>query len=131
MGDVRLVREALREERILRTRVAPHLVRELRFVLPVYRDGPYGPLAIGAALTAYGALARRRTSLVSAQRAHGLAPHLRGDRLRAAGVYVDAQTNDARLVLANVRAAADAGAFVSNRCEVVGIERGTVHTGTG
>jgi glycerol-3-phosphate dehydrogenase len=34
-------------------------------------------------------------------------------------------------VLANVRAAADAGAFVANRCHVVGIERGAVHTSTG
>jgi glycerol-3-phosphate dehydrogenase len=131
LGDVRLVREGLHESRVLQRHVAPHLVHELPFVLPVYRRAPYGPLAIGAALAAYGALARRRPSVVSAARAQRLVPHLRRDGLRAAGVYVDAQTNDARLVLANVRAAADGGAFVANRCEVVGIERGVVHTSTG
>jgi glycerol-3-phosphate dehydrogenase len=131
LGDVALVRESLRESRILRQRVAPHLVRRLRFVLPVYRGGPYGPLAIGAAMAAYGALSLQRPSLVSARRALDLVPALRGDDLRAAGVYCDAQTNDARLVLANVRAAADAGALVANRCEVVGVERGAVHTSTG
>ena len=131
MGDVGLVRESLRESSILRRRVAPHLVRELQFVLPVYRRGPYGQAAIGAAVTLYGALARRRASIVSARRARELVPQLRGDDLRAAGLYRDAQTDDARLVLANVRAAADAGALVANRCEVVGIERGAVHTSTG
>jgi glycerol-3-phosphate dehydrogenase len=131
MGDVGLVREALRESRLLRRQVAPHLVQDLRFVLPVYRGGPYGRAAIAAAMAAYGGLALRRPSFVSPTRAVQLAPGLRRDGLRGAGVYWDAQTNDARLVLANVRAAADAGAFVKNRCEVVGIERGAVHTSDG
>jgi glycerol-3-phosphate dehydrogenase len=131
MGDVGLVREALRESRILRTHVAPHLVREQRFVLPVYRDAPYGPLAIRTAMTGYGALALRRNRVVAGETARRLIPQLRTDGLRAAGLYWDAQTNDARLVLANVRAAVDAGAFVATRCEVVGIEQGVVHTSTG
>jgi glycerol-3-phosphate dehydrogenase len=67
MGDVRLVREAHCEAEILRRQVAPHLVRDLRFVLPAYRGAPYGPAAIGAAMAAYGVLGRRRNAL----RAHG------------------------------------------------------------
>ena len=86
LGDVGLVRESLRESRILQHRVAPHLVRRLRCVLPVYRGGPYGPLAIGAAMAAYGALSLQRPSLASARRAQDLVPALRGDDLRAAGV---------------------------------------------
>lgn len=123
MGDVRLVREALAEARVLRRVVAPHLVRELEFVLPAYDDGPYGPLSIRAALAAYGLLGGRRGRVVRPARAAALVPHLRTEGLRAAGVYADAQTNDARLVLANVRAAADAGAVVASRCEVTGITR--------
>ena len=65
MGDVALVREALHESRMLRRRIAPHLVQDLQFVLPVYDDGPYGRLSIGAAMAAYGAFALRRPSLVS------------------------------------------------------------------
>jgi glycerol-3-phosphate dehydrogenase len=131
MGDVGLVREALHESRLLRRRIAPHLVQDLRFVLPVYERGPYGRSSIGAAMAAYGALSLRRPALVSAARAGDLVPVMRRDGLRGAGVYWDAQTNDARLVLANVRAAADAGAVVANRCEVVGVERGVVHTADG
>ena len=109
MGDVRLVREGLAEARVLRRVVAPYLVRELEFVLPVYEGGPHGRFAVRAALGAYGLLGGRRARVVSAERAAALAPHLRREGLVAAGVYADAQTNDARLTLANVRAAADAG----------------------
>ena len=57
-----------------------------------------------------------------------LVPPLRLDGLRAAGLYPDAQTDDARLCLANLRGAADAGAVVLNRVELVGLERGPVRT---
>jgi glycerol-3-phosphate dehydrogenase len=129
MGDVRLVREALREARILRRVVAPHLVRELPFVLPVYRDGPYGRTAIGAGLALYAALTGSvlsRGRLVSPTRAAELVPLLQLDDLAAAGLYADAETNDARLCLANVTAAAESGAAVVGRVEAVGIERGRV-----
>jgi glycerol-3-phosphate dehydrogenase len=53
---------------------------------------------------------------------------LRVDRLRWCGVYADAVTHDGRLCLANVRAAADAGATVVNYADVRGLrtERGRV-----
>jgi glycerol-3-phosphate dehydrogenase len=44
MGHFSLVREALGEVRALSEIVAPHLVRRLLFVLPVFRGGPAGPL---------------------------------------------------------------------------------------
>ena len=81
MGDVRRVREAHREAQVLR-RVAPHLVHELQFVMPIYRDDTYGPLAIGAAMAAYGVLGRRRNAVVSATRARQLVPDLRAAGLR-------------------------------------------------
>ncbi|HSP73985.1 MAG TPA: FAD-dependent oxidoreductase, partial [Gaiellaceae bacterium] len=124
MGDVRLVREALRESVVLRRVVAPHLVRELDFLLPVYRDGPYGRPAIRAALGLYSLLGGSpRGRIASPERAAATVPFLRLEGLAGAGLYADAQTNDARLCLANVRAAADAGAAVANRVEVTAIGR--------
>lgn len=124
LGDVRLVREALRESAVLRRVVAPHLVRELDFLLPVYRDGPYGRAAIRAALGLYSLLgASPRGRIASPARAAAIVPFLRLDGLAGAGLYADAQTDDARLCLANVRAAADAGAAVANRVEARAIER--------
>ncbi len=127
MGHFGLVREALDEVRALSEIVAPHLVRPLRFVLPVYRGGPYGRIPIRGALWSYAGLTgalSERGRMIAPGAAAELVPALRRDGLRAAGLYPDAQTNDARLTLANVRAAAAAGAVVLNRAELVGLEGG-------
>jgi glycerol-3-phosphate dehydrogenase len=127
MGHFGLVREALDEVRALSEVVAPHLVRPLRFVLPVYRGGPYGRIPIRGALWSYAGLTgaiSERGRMIAPGAAVELVPALRREGLRAAGLYPDAETNDARLTLANVRGAAEAGAVVVNRAELVGLERG-------
>ena len=122
MGNLRLVREAHQERRALLRVAAPHLVRRLPFLLPLYRDGPFRPLTIRAGLGLYSALAGDRLGgLVEPSRARRSVPDLRLNGLRSCGVYEDAWTNDARLCLANVRAAADAGATVLNYAEVIGL----------
>jgi len=119
LGDIRLVREAHQERRLLMQVVAPHLVRRLPFLLPLYRDGPYGRLTIQTGLVLYSALARARLNrLLPPERAREHVPSLRLDALRACGLYADAATHDGRLCLANVRAAAEAGATVLNYAEV-------------
>jgi glycerol-3-phosphate dehydrogenase len=122
LGDVRLVREAHQERRTLTNVVAPHLVRRIPFLLPLYRGGPYRPAVVQSGIVLYSALAQSRLNwLVEARRARALVPPLRVDGLRACALYADAWTNDARLCLANVRAAADAGACVLNGAEVVAL----------
>lgn len=122
LGDVRLVREAHHERRALTNIVAPHLVHRIPFLLPLYRGGPYRPAAVQGGILLYSALARSRLNwLVDPTRARTLVPPLRHEGLRSCALYADAWTNDARLCLANVRAAADAGACVLNRAEVVAL----------
>jgi glycerol-3-phosphate dehydrogenase len=122
LGDVRLVREAHRERRALMQVVAPHLVRRLPFLLPLYRDGPYHPLAVQAGLWMYSTLAgERHGRLVPPERAQRSVPPLRIGGLRACGVYADAWTHDSRLCLANVRGAAEAGAIVVNHAEATAL----------
>ena len=122
LGDVRLVREAHEERRALMHVVAPHLVRPLPFLLPLYEAGPYRPLTVRAGVWLYETLARERFGgLVSADRARRSVPSLRVEGLRGCVLYADACTHDARLCLANVRAAADAGATVANYAEVVSL----------
>ena len=124
LGDVRLVREAHHERRVLTKIVAPHLVRRIQFLLPLYEHGPYRPASVQSGIVLYSALARSRLSwLVSPDRARQLVPDLRTQGLRSCALYADATTNDARLCLANVRAAADAGACVLNRAEVVALRQ--------
>ena len=122
LGDVRLVREAHQERRALLGVVAPHLVRPLPFLFPVYRGGPYRPATIRTALWTYSALAGDRLGgLVKPERARQSVPALRVESLRGCGVYRDAWTHDGRLCLANVRAAELAGATVLNHAEVTGL----------
>jgi len=119
LGDVGLVREAHHERRLLMRTTAPHLVRRLPFLLPLYRDGPHGPVLVQAGLVLYSALALARLSrLVPPEGARRRVPDLRLDGLRWCGLYADAVTHDGRLCLENVTAAAEAGATVLNYAEV-------------
>jgi glycerol-3-phosphate dehydrogenase len=125
MGDLALVWESQRERRALMRRVAPHLVRRLPMVLAAYRGGPRGPITAAAGVLAYGALCGFRgtgVSLVGAKAARQLVPSLRTEGLHLCGVFDEGQTNDARLVLDTVAAAAGLGATVLNHARVVALE---------
>jgi glycerol-3-phosphate dehydrogenase len=122
LGDVRLVREAHHERRLLSKVVAPHLVRRVKFLFPLYESGPFRPAFVQSGIVLYSALARSRLHwLVGPDRARGLVPQLRLEGLRSCALYVDATTNDTRLCLANVLAAEEAGACVLNGAEVVAL----------
>jgi glycerol-3-phosphate dehydrogenase len=123
-GDFRLVFEASRERRIL-LRIAPHLVRPLAFLFPVYRGARVPAWKLRAGMWLYDALAAFRN--VKAHRWLGpkqvrrIEPALKDRGLVGAALYYDAQTDDARLVLATVRSAAQAGALVANYAEVTSL----------
>jgi glycerol-3-phosphate dehydrogenase len=126
-GDVKLVLEACRERDLLRTRLAPHVVRAQRFVLPVY-EGEETPLwQLRAGLILYDVLAgfrnvhNHRMLTVTELRAHE--PALQTDKLRGAALYYDCWTDDARLTIETVCAARSAGAAVLNYAEVVALEK--------
>jgi glycerol-3-phosphate dehydrogenase len=122
LGDVGLVHEAHRERRLLMRVVAPHLVRRLPFLFPLYDGGPYRPWFVQSGIVLYSTLARARLNgLVGVERAKRIVPPLRTNRLRSCALYADAWTNDGRLTLANVRAAAERGATVLNYADVVGL----------
>jgi glycerol-3-phosphate dehydrogenase len=121
MGHVRLVLEAVRERERLR-RLAPHLVRPQEFVYPLY--GSLGPWKLAAGLWAYDLLAGwwsvRRHRMLRPAAVHEAEPGLRREGLRGAGLYFDYRTDDARLVLETMLAAADEGALVVSYADVVG-----------
>jgi glycerol-3-phosphate dehydrogenase len=120
LGDIGLVREAHQERRALMRVVAPHLVRRLTFLLPLYEHGPYHRFTIQTGLWLYSTLARERLGgVVRPERAARSVPGLRLETLKGCGLYSDAWTHDSRLCLANVRAAAERGAVVLNHAEAV------------
>src|SRR5439155_632238 len=80
--------------------------------------------SIAASILLYKSLAGRggRAALISQTTARRLVPSLRSDDLRMCGVFEEAETIDARLVLATVKGAAKAGALVLNHARVTGLD---------
>jgi glycerol-3-phosphate dehydrogenase len=119
--DFRLVREALRERGLLLTRLAPHLVRPVPFLIPL-RKRVWERFYIGAGVGIYdtmgGARAVPRQRQLSRRAALREAPGLRSDALVGGILYYDAQTDDARFTLAVARTAVQYGACVTTRTEV-------------
>ena len=113
-GDFKLVREALRERDLLVSRLAPHLVRPVPFLYPLYRkvvERPY----VGAGLVIYDAMEGVKRPVphhrhLTTRGALRRAPALRPDRLAGAMVYYDAQVDDARYTVTVARTAARYGA---------------------
>ncbi|NUR92172.1 MAG: glycerol-3-phosphate dehydrogenase/oxidase [Nonomuraea sp.] len=132
-GNVRLVAENHRERRALAADVAPHLVKPLSFVVPVYKGGPHGAAKLGAGVFLYSALSVFGDGVgrvITPHQALAKVPALKSEGLRAAAVYGDHQMNDSRVAVMTVRAAVDAGAVVLNHAEVVGLRlRGGTVTG--
>ena len=117
-----LVREALRERATL-TRLAPHLSEPLAFLVPLYKAGTPSPLGnsrlkLSVGLWLYDLLAGAenvgRHRWVNREEALRLAPRLQSNGLRGGFVYYDCLTNDSRLVIEVIKAAAQRGAAIAN-----------------
>lgn len=125
-GRLRLVFEALRERKIL-LRLAPHLVRSLPFLVPVFRGDRVPRWKVSAGLVLYDLLAAggnvRRHRTLGKRALLEAEPLLRERGLTGGGLYYDAQCDDARLTIATVRAAAMSGAGVANHMRVTGLIR--------
>ena len=130
-GHLHLVFEASAERRRL-LKLAPHLVRPLEFVWPVYAGARVPRWKLSAGLTLYDALALFRNvaphKRLAASDVSAIEPALRRDGLRGGARYFDAATDDARLTLANAIGALEAGAAVVNHAELraIQLENGSV-----
>ena len=128
-----LVREALREQTLMMNHICPHLVRPVRFLLPLKRR-VIDRIYYGAGTMLYDAIPGSRSLEGHRHRTRSGAlrrfPGLRRDALIGAIEYSDAQVDDARHTLALVRTAAIHGAASANSVEVVGlVETGSRVTG--
>jgi len=123
-----LVREGVVERQLL-MRLAPHLVRPMDFLYPVWPDTAKRRL-LGLGLTTYDVFALavgksglRRHERVTADAAVALAPALVDSELAYSYLYGDCATDDARLVLAVVQAARRFGAQAITYAEVTGLDK--------
>lgn len=122
MGDFMLVRESALERKSLLA-MAPHLTEARWMLVPARGRLEYAKLRVGIGLYEWlGAVPRgerhrnwNRRSLDAGE------PLLDGERLPWACVYREYLTDDARLVLATLRAAAADGAVVCNQARVASV----------
>lgn len=119
-----LVAEGSRERKVL-LRIAPHLVKPLPFLFPIYEGDSRSLPLVRMGMTLYDLLARFGNT--APHRPLGIQATLRREPglatagLRGSVRYFDAQEDDARLVIDNLMAAAEAGATLANYCEVTAL----------
>jgi glycerol-3-phosphate dehydrogenase len=122
-GWLRLVREALFEREVL-LRMAPHLVRPLRFVLPP-EPGMRPAWMLRLGLFVYDHLGGRK--ILPPSRSVALADDPLGAPLKRryprGFEYSDCSTDDARLVVLNAVDAGERGAAIRTRTRCIGAER--------
>jgi len=122
LGDFKLVRESLREKKTLE-RLAPHLVRPLPFLVPIYRGAPRGLITVRIGMWLYDLLTPGKTTeryrVLRPVDTLTMEPSVRAEDLRGAGYYFDdLLLYPERLCLENVLSAARHGARAFNYCEV-------------
>ena len=125
-GNVSLVIEALKERGLL-LQNAPHLVRDLPFVVPNYLwwEAPF----YGVGLKVYDLLAGKygfgRSQLLSRDEVLERIPTLAQDGLRGGVLYHDGQFDDSRLLINLAQTAVEQGACLLNYAPVTGFIKDT------
>jgi glycerol-3-phosphate dehydrogenase len=122
-----LVHEALIERGLLLQRIAPHLVRPVRFLYPLTKP-VFERLYVGAGMMLYDLFARagKMPSGVpghrhlSRRKLQKVAPGLKNNAFVGGLSYSDAQVDDARYVATLARTAASYGTHVASRVRAEG-----------
>ena len=117
-----LVRESLKDREIL-LHIAPHLVRPLGFLVPIYERAKHGPLMIRLGMIGYDTLSLDKSldnhHMLSREEALEREPGLNPEGLLGAAFYYDAQVEYAeRIAVENAISAREHGAVVLTYCKV-------------
>ncbi len=121
-GNLSLVMEALKERGLL-LQNAPHLVRNLAFVVPTYDwwESPF----YGVGLKLYNLLAGKygfgSSRILSREETLEHLPTIKQEGLRGGVVYYDGQFDDSRLLINLVATAFEHGAVLLNYAQVIGL----------
>ena len=123
-GDIGLVMEALKERGLL-LRNAPHLVRDLAFIVPNYEwwEAPFYGLGLKLYQVLAGKYGFGKSRLLSREETLEHLPTLKTQGLRGGAIYYDGQFDDARLLIHMVFTAFEHGATLLNYVQVTGVTK--------
>ncbi|MFF2552456.1 glycerol-3-phosphate dehydrogenase [Nocardia sp. NPDC058058] len=126
MMEFGLVREALHERELSLSKLAPHLVKPLRFLYPLTHYGWERPY-VAAGLTLYDTMGGAKSvpgqHHLTKSAALRLAPGLKNNALTGGLTYYDTVVDDARHTMTLARTAAHYGAVIRTSTQVVGFLR--------
>lgn len=121
-GDIALVREACHERGLL-LKNAPHLTKNVSFIIPNY--SLFNNLLYTVGLTFYDLLAGKlslgRSKYINKKKVKEYLPTVRSKGLKGGVLYHDGQFDDSRLAVNLAQTAVEQGATVVNYAKVVNI----------
>lgn len=115
--EIGLVREVGLERAIVH-KLAPHLVRSEKMLIPLIKDGTFGKILTSIGLMVYDVLAgvekEEQRQMLSKEETLEIEPELKEEILEGGGVYAEYRTDDARLTIEVLKTAGSFGADVLN-----------------
>ena len=121
-----LVFESVSERRIL-LKIAPHLVRPLGYIFPIFKSGKRGLGMVSLGMWVYEALSLfrspRRHKTLKAHALQKVEPIVNTEGMLGAPLYYDCATDDARLTLESALDAAEHGSVISTWTRVTQFEK--------
>jgi len=123
-GDISLVIEALKERGIMK-RNAPHLVKEMSFVIPFYDwwNSPFYGLGLKVYDMMAGNMGLGPSTLLDKKEAVELINNVKQEGLKGGVIYHDGQFDDSRMAITLGLTATDIGATLINYVEVTGLTK--------
>ncbi|BDR56624.1 type 1 glycerol-3-phosphate oxidase [Xylocopilactobacillus apis] len=124
--DVEVVSDTVQERAVVQG-IAPHIPRPKRMILPIYDepDATFSMFSVKIAMDLYDRLANvtgeYANKVVSKEEALKLEPNLNPKNLLGAGIYLDFENNDARLVIENIKQAAADGGLMASHVQAIKI----------
>ena len=121
-GDISLVIEALRERGIMRKN-APHLVKDLSFVIPSYDwwSSPFYGLGLKIYDMMAGSLGLGPSTILTKEETLELIPNVSKKDLRGGIIYHDGQFDDSRMAISLAQSIEDHNGKVINYMAVTNI----------
>ena len=123
-GDISLVIEALKERGIMRIN-APHLVRDLSFVIPSYEwwTSPFYGIGLKVYDMMAGKLGLGPSTILNREETLALIPNVSQEGLNGGVIYNDGQFDDARMAISMALTASQEAACLINYINVNGINK--------